>query len=97
MRLEVGADEGTVDMLAEDRFVGRRQSLQLERVARAVFAKRGLGLKRQMLDVNDRPASGPPSGEQIGNPPFCVGIIPRSPARIVEALLHVDEEQGSVG
>jgi hypothetical protein len=96
MRFEVGADERTVDMLAEDGFVSRRQSLHLERVTRPVLAKWRLGFKRQMLDVNDRPASGPPSGEQIGNPPFCVGIIPLSPARIIEALLHVDEDQGGV-
>jgi hypothetical protein len=30
MRLEVGPDEGTVDMLLEDRLVGHRQSLDLE-------------------------------------------------------------------
>ena len=92
MRLKVGPDEGTVDMLAEDRFVGPRQSLDLEGMARRVFAKWGLGFKRQMLDVNDRPAGGAPSRKQIGNPLFCIGIIPRSPARIVKALLDVDEE-----
>jgi hypothetical protein len=42
--------------------------------------------------VNDRAAGGAPSREQIGDPPFCVGIVPRSQARIVKALLHVDEE-----
>jgi hypothetical protein len=50
-----------------------------------------------MLDVNDRPTSGTPRGKEIGNPPFCVGIVPRSPARIVKALLHVDEKQGGSG
>ena len=97
MRLKVGPDEGTVDVLAEDRFVGHRQSLDLEGVTRRVFAKWGLGFKRQMLDVNDRPAGGAPRRKQIGNPLFCIGIIPRSPARIVKALLHVDEEQGGAG
>jgi len=92
IRLKVGSDEGTVDMLAEDRFVGHRQRLDLEGVARRVFAKWGVGFKRQMLDVNDRPASGAPSRKQIGNPLFRIGIIPCSPARIVKALLHVDEE-----
>ena len=92
MRLEVGPDEGTVDMLAEDRFAGQRQRLDLEGVARRVFAKCGLGFKRRMLDVNDRPAAGAPSREQIGDPLFRVGIVPRSQARIVKALLHVDEE-----
>jgi hypothetical protein len=79
-------------MLLEDRLVGHRQSLDLEGVARCVFAKGGLGLERQMLDVNHRPAAGAPSCQQIGNPLFRVGIVPRSPSRIVEALLHVDEE-----
>jgi hypothetical protein len=92
MRLEVGPDEGTVDMLAEDRFVGHRQRLDLEGMARRVFAKWGLGFKRRMLDVNDSPAGGTPSREQIGDPLFCGGIVPRSQARIVKALLHVDEE-----
>jgi hypothetical protein len=97
MRLEVGPDEGAVDMLLEDRFVGHRQSLDLEGVARRVFAKWGLGLERQMLDVDDRPAGGAPSRKQIGDPLLCIGIIPRSPARIVKALLHVDEEQRGAG
>jgi hypothetical protein len=44
------------------------------------------------VTVNDRPAGGAPSRQQIGNPLFCIGIIPRPPARIVQALLHVDKE-----
>jgi hypothetical protein len=48
----------------------------------------------QMLDVDHRPAGGAPGREQIGDPLFCVGVVPRSPARIVKALLRVDEEQG---
>jgi hypothetical protein len=39
MRLKVGPDEGTVGVLAEDRFVGHRQSLDLEGVARRLCAK----------------------------------------------------------
>ncbi len=92
MRLKVGPDEGTVDMLAEDRFVGRRQSLDLEDVAWCVVATWGLRFKRQMLDVDDRSAGGAPGRKQIGDPLFCIGIIPRSPARIVKALLDVDPE-----
>jgi hypothetical protein len=92
MRLKVGPDEGTVDMFTEDGFAGYRLRLDLEGVAWRVFAKWGLRFKRQMLDVNDRPAGGAPSREQIGDPLFCVGIVPRFPARIVKALLHVDEE-----
>ena len=92
MRLEVGPDESAVDVLAKDGFVAYRQRLDLEGVARRVFAKCGMGFKRRMLDVNDRPAGGAPGREQIGDPLFCVGIVPRSQARIVEALLHVDEE-----
>jgi len=45
-----------------------------------------------MLDVNDRPTAGAPSREQIGDPLFCIGIVARSPARVFEALLNVDEE-----
>jgi hypothetical protein len=97
MRLEVGSDEGAVDMFAEDRLAGHWQGLALEGVARSVFAKRRLGFKRQMLDVNDRSSRGAPGREQVGNPPFCLWIIPRSPARMVKALLHVDEEQCGAG
>jgi hypothetical protein len=79
-------------MLAEDRFVGHGQRLDFEGVARRIFAKWGLRFTRQMLDVNDRPAGGAPSCEQIGDPLFRVGIVPHSQARIVETLLHVDEE-----
>jgi hypothetical protein len=92
MRLEVGPNEGAVDVLAEDRFVTHRERLDLEGVAGRVFAKCGMGLERRMLDVNDRAAGGAPNREQIGDPLFCVGIVPRSQARIVKALLHVDEE-----
>lgn len=92
MRLEVGPDEGTVDMLVEDRFAGHRQRLDLEGVAGRVFAKCRLRFKRRMLDVDDRPAGGAPGREQIGDPLFCLGIVPRSQARIVKTLLHVDEE-----
>ena len=92
MGLEVGTDERTVDMLLEDRLVGHRQSLDLEGVARCAFAKGRQGLERQVLHVNDRPAAGAPSCQQIGNPLFRVGIVPRFLSRIVEALLHVDEE-----
>ena len=92
MRIEVGPDEGAVDMLAEDRLAGHRQRLDLEGVARRVFAKRRLRFKRQVLDMDDRPEGGAPSREQIGDPLFCVRIVPRSPARIVKALLHVDEK-----
>jgi len=92
MRFEVGPDEGTVDMLVEDRFAGHRQRLDFENVPRRVFAKCGMGLKRGMLDVNDGSAGGAPSREKIGDPLFCVGIVPRPQARIVKALLHVDEE-----
>ena len=92
MRLKVGSDEGTVDMLAEDRFVGHGPGLDLEGVAGRVFAKWGLRFKRQMLDVDDRLPGGAPSREQIGDPLFCVGIVPHSPARIVKPLLHVNEE-----
>jgi hypothetical protein len=97
MRLEVGADEGTVDMFAEDRLARHRQGLALEGVPRSVFAKRRLGFKRQMLDVNDWPSCGAPRREQLGNPLFCLWIIPRSPARMVKALLYVDEKQCCAG
>ena len=79
-------------MLAKDRFVAHRQRLDFEGVPRRVFAKCGMGFKRRMLDVNDRPAAGTPGRKQIGDPLFCVGIVPRSQARIVKALLHVNEE-----
>jgi hypothetical protein len=79
-------------MFPENRFVGQRQHLDLEGAARRVFATRGLGFKRQMLDVDDRPAGGTPCRKQLGHPLFCLGIVPRSPARIVKALLHVNEE-----
>jgi hypothetical protein len=84
-------------MLAKDRFVGQRESLGLERVPRRVFAEWGFGLTRQVLHVNDRTARGAPSRQQIGDPLFRLGIIPRSPARIVKPLLHVDEEEGGFG
>src|SRR5207253_5358299 len=71
MRLEVGPDEGTVDVLAKDRFVAHRQRLDFEGVPRRVFAKCGMGFKRRMLDVNDRPAAGTPGRKQIGDPLFC--------------------------
>ena len=92
MRLEAGPDEGTVDMLLKDRFAGHGQRLDLEGVTRRVFAKWGLRFKRQMLHVDDRPSGGAPGREQIGDPLFRVGIVPRSPTRIVKTLLHVDEE-----
>jgi len=44
-----------------------------------------------------RPAGGAPGREQFGDPLFRVGIVARSPPRIVKALLHVDEEQGGGG
>jgi hypothetical protein len=47
-----------------------------------------------MLDVNDRLRGSAPSRKQIGNPLFGIWIIARSPAGIVKALLHIDEEQG---
>jgi hypothetical protein len=92
MRFEAGSNEGAVDMFAEDRFVGYRQRFDLESVARLVFAKRGMRLERHMLDVDDGPAGRTPSREQIGDPLFRVRVVPRSQARIVQALLHVDEE-----
>ena len=97
MRLEVRSDERTVDVLAENRFAVKRASLDLECVARRVGAKRGVGHKREMLNVDDWPARRAPGGEQIGNPLFRIRVIPRSPARIVEALLYVDEEKGGAG
>ena len=79
-------------MLAEDGFAGPRQRFGLECVARRAFAKWGPRFERLMLGVDHRPAGRAPGREQVGDPPFGVGIVPRSPARIVEALLHVDEE-----
>ena len=92
MRLELGSDKCTVDVLAKYSLVRRGLRLDLKGVTRPVLAKRRLGFKRQMLDVNDRPAAGAPSCEQIGDPLFCIGIVARSPARVFEALLNVDEE-----
>jgi len=92
VRLEVGPDEGAVDMLAEDRFVGHWLCLDLEGMTRRVFTKWGVWLQRQMPDVNDRPVGGAPSRQQIGDPLFCVGVIPLSATRIVHALLHIDDE-----
>ena len=92
MRLELGSDKCTVDVLAKYSLVRRGLRLDLKGVTRPVLAKWRLRFKRQMLDVNDRPTAGAPSREQIGDPLFCIGIIARSPARVFEALLYVDEE-----
>jgi hypothetical protein len=49
-----------------------------------------------MLNVNNRLAAGAPNRQQVRDPLFGIRVIPRSPARIVEALLHIDEQQGGV-
>jgi hypothetical protein len=79
-------------MLVKDRFAGHWQRLDLEGVTRRVFAKRRSRFERRMLDVNDGLCGSAPSRKQIGNPLFRIGIIARSPARIVKALLHIDEQ-----
>jgi hypothetical protein len=45
--------------------------------------------------VNDRKAGRAPGGKKIGNSPFGVGVVTRSPFWIVEALLYVDQKQGA--
>jgi hypothetical protein len=45
-----------------------------------------------VLNVNDRTAGGAPSGEQIGNALFRVGIVSFSQSGAVKAFLHVDDE-----
>jgi hypothetical protein len=50
-----------------------------------------------MLNVNHRSARGAPNCQQVGNSLLRIGIIPGAPKRIVEPLLHVDEQEGDAG
>ncbi len=36
--------------------------------------------------------AGPPRRQQIGNAPFRLGVIARAQPRLVESLLHIDDE-----
>ena len=66
-------------------------------MARPVLLQGGLGLEGKVLDVNHRPSIGPPRRQQIGDPLFRLRIVPGAISRIVESLLHVNEEQGRAG
>ena len=59
----------------------------------------GIRLTGIMADVNDRPAGLAPLAKQTRDVAFRSGIVARSlgrPARVVDRLLQVDEDQGSV-
>jgi hypothetical protein len=97
IRLELGPDEGAIGMFAKNGLVADGQSLSLEGISGLAFAKWRLGLERHVLDVNYRPVCRAPGSEQLGDPPLCIGIVSRSQARTIEALLYIDEKQGGAG
>jgi len=44
--------------------------------------------------MNDIGPGGTPFGQEVRNLPFCVRIVARSPYRMVETALDVDEQKG---
>jgi hypothetical protein len=50
-----------------------------------------------MLDVEQRPSRFSPGGQQRPDVLLGLGVIASAPARVEEALLDVDNDQGGVG
>jgi hypothetical protein len=84
------------DIADENALLAARSHID-DDMARRIFAKGRLRFQRQMLDMDDWPAGGTPPREEIDNALLRLGVVPRSPARIVKALLHVDEKQCVAG
>ena len=90
---EVRADEGAVDPLGDDRFVGRRFRLGLERVARPVRPERRPALGGVVSHVHHGKAGRPEPFEQFGDVPLGVGVVPLAPPVVVEPRLDVDGDE----
>jgi len=91
---QVGADEGAVHSLLDDRLAGKRFRLRLEversRAAAEQPARRGT----LVAHVNDGCARGSPGRQQSGDTLLGLWVVALSPGRILEGALYVDHEQG---
>ena len=97
IRLEVGADEGAVHVLAEDRLARQRLGLRFEGVAGLAFAQGRLRFERSMSDMDDRPSVRTPCFQQLSDVLLGLGIVALAPAWAVEPLLYIDDQQCGVG
>ncbi len=88
-----GPVEAGVDGLADQQVRLPRHQL-LEGVARLARSKRRPGLEGVVAHEDDGPVTRPPLGQQRGDVVLTGRVVARTPVRgVVEALLHVDDEQ----
>src|SRR5712692_938136 len=91
---EAGADKGAVCVFFYDSLARTRHDLVLELRASLTCPVRGIRLEGNVADMKDRPGSSAPEGQQLCNVGFGVWIVAIvSPARIIDRLLHVDDQQ----
>lgn len=92
---QIGSDECGVDSLGQDRLIRQRHRFRLELEPGVTLVEEmPLGVGLAMPNMDDRCVRGPPSCEQPGDVPFRAGVVPPSPNRVVECLLHIDDHEG---
>jgi len=92
-----GAVEGGADLLGDQQRRLEALEVLLERVAGLAREERALQARRRVLHVDQRPPGGRERLEQRRDVVVAGGVVARAPPRLVEALLHVDDDEGGIG
>ena len=77
-------------------FAVERRGAALESMTRPMGRIRGVRVNRIVADVDERQTLRPPCGDERGNVRFGLEIVARPPARVVDRLLHVDDDENRV-
>ena len=92
-KLEIGADEGRIDALGDQRLVALGSETGTKIVSAVARSQRRARLHAVVADVDARAAGRAPGGEQREPVGVDRGIPAARPGRRVERLLQVDGEQ----
>ncbi len=94
--LEGRSDEGAVHALLDHRLARQGSRLGLELVPGLTGPKRRQGISRHVAHVHDSPPARSPGAQQLGGTLLHRGVVAPAPARVAEALLEVNDQQGGV-
>ena len=92
--LEGGPDEGAVDALLDHRLARDGSRLGLELVPGLAGPQRRGRIGRHVAHVHDRAPGRAPRAQQLGDALLQVRVVAPAPARLVEALLEIDDQEG---
>ncbi len=94
--LQIRPDECAVDMFLDDGLPGVRFDQRFELTSLCLCMERRLRIEGEMLDVNDGASRLSPSPKQSCDVLLSVGVVARTPLGLVEALLHINDEQNCI-